>query len=75
QYFNSTCSSLATPSAVYFANSSVGAGIDGGFDWVRFRNVYDNTGTVTIDTTGAAQLSPYILNSNSNRMMPKWWFK
>lgn len=75
QYFNSTCSSLATPSAVYFANSAVGAGIDGGFDWVRFRNVYDNTGTATIDATAAAQLSPYILNSNSNRTMPKWWFK
>ena len=75
QYFNSTASSLATPSAVYFANSSVGAGIDGGYDWLRIRNVHDNTATVTIDPVASAvtQLSPYILNSNSNRMMPLWW--
>lgn len=72
QYFNSTATSVATPSAVYFANSSVGAGIDGGFDWIRIRNVYDNSSTVTVDPSGASgPLSPYIKNTNKNWMMPK----
>lgn len=77
QLFNGTVCSLATPSAVRFADSAVGFGIDGYYDWVRFRNVYDNTATVTVDPTSGTnlQLSPYVSNSMSNWMMPKWNFK
>lgn len=58
QLFNSTVTSLATPSAIYFANSAVGAGIDGAFDWIRFRNVHDNTATVTVDPSAGSAIGP-----------------
>jgi len=47
-------------------------GFSGYLDWVRVRNVYDPTTTVTVDPSGASSpLSPYMKNTNKNWMMPK----
>lgn len=46
-------------------------------DWIRTRNVYDPTTTVTTDPANAASqpLSPYMWNTQTNKKIPAWFLK
>lgn len=47
--FDSSGCSLTSVSNAYLLTNSLGASGQGNMDWARFRNVYDNTATVTLD--------------------------
>lgn len=72
-----TYTQLAGVNSVTFMRNPVdpnnGTYFNPGFiDWIRTRNIYDPTTTVTVDPSGpSGPLSPYIKNSNNNWMMPK----
>lgn len=44
--FSSTGSLVASPTGVYLLNNSIGSGSDWAVDWVRFRNVYDDSAVI-----------------------------
>lgn len=79
--FDNTATSPAFPTGgdiyigVYFPTKSFLPMANGFVDFVRFSNIA-RTDLPTSDALAVStQLSPYILNSNSPRMMPLWWNK
>jgi hypothetical protein len=66
--------SLATPSAVRILHAAGVPASDGYVDWIRFRSVYDNTATVTVDPTGTnIPTSPYIWQRLRPGITPRWF--
>lgn len=76
RYFNSTATSVASPTAVYFLDSAAGNLSDLSVDWVRFRNVYDDTSTVTLDISDSPSgpSTPYQFFRKENRITPRMGF-
>lgn len=55
--FSSTGTSVATPTGVYLLNNSIGSGSDWAVDWVRFRNVYDDSAVILDGATPPTALA------------------
>ena len=75
--FNSTHTSVASPTFVRFLFNADGNTGDHIIDWIRFRDVHDDTATVTVDPTGAVvPTSPYIWQRLSPFITPRspWSF-